>query len=244
MKTWILFVLSALIGGLSACSHTRSPTDEQLLTLLRNDLTRNPKAAPVDVTTVRCLRAWSENRELIAGLAADFAAESDGKRSCRTRIDGWIADATRNPAKFTFEDIAAPKTVRRVMALVDAHDKANAAAIAQAPHPSMPPPALLNRSNRPGAQATGAGMTDLGTAQALLQEADTECKSAKGKAAQGNAPVALQRFARYCDSYVSRAQATLASGTTLTPQQIDAIARGAKGITSGAQRALQEARQD
>ncbi|CAG1772740.1 hypothetical protein BAC2_02956 [uncultured bacterium] len=241
MKPTALFVLVASLAGLTACTHTRSPTDEQLHTLFQDERPRSNTVAPISVATTQCLRAWSGDATLILGLPASLAAESEGRNICRKHLENWLGDPARNPAKFSFEDVVAPAVVRRVMALIDGHDPAEARTMAQAAQASMPPRAVLNNSPRTTAQVTGP-MTDIGSTRALLKEAGEVCKTAKSKAAAVNAPVALQRFANYCEAYVTRAQGTLANEANLTPQQIEMVARGAKGIISGGERALQEAR--
>ncbi|MBX3688682.1 hypothetical protein [Dokdonella sp.] len=240
MKPSTFLILAASLAGLSACTHTRSPTNEQLHTLLQEVRPRSSTVAPISVPTVQCLRAWSGDAELVLGVPASLAAESEGRNTCRKHLEGWLADSARNPAKFSFDDLVAPAVVRRVMAMVEGHDPAAARAAAQAAQAPMPPRAVLNNSPRTTAQVTGP-MTDIGTTHALLKDADEICKTAKAKATTANAPVALQRFANYCEGYVTRAQGTLANAASLSPQQIEMVARGAKGIINGGQRALQEA---
>ena len=96
----------------------------------------------------------------------------------------------------------------------------------------------------PRAGADTGPHTDIGTTKALLKEADDSCKLAQQKAAAADASLALQRFAKYCGSYIERAQTTLADDASANPQQVDSIARAAKGISVTAQRVMQPGRLD
>jgi len=240
MNKTALFVLVAGIAGLSACTHLRSPTDEQLVTLLHNDRPR-PNLPPIDIIASRCLRAWSNDAGLVAGLPANFAAEGTARANCRKRIDGWLADGERNPSKFSFDDISAPAVVRRVVAIAEATTPA-AAANPQADH-AAPPPMLQRRLGPPTNVNPNGPHTDLGTTQALVKEADDSCKLAQQKASAADASLALQRFAKYCNSYIERAHATLADGANANQLQLDSIARSAKGMSMTAQRLMQPPRE-
>lgn len=245
MKKTIVLAFAVGIAGLSACTHLRSPTDEQLLTLLQAERPRSNTVAPIETGTVQCLRAWSNDSKLISGLPAAFVAEADGKRSCRLQLDRRLADAERNPAKYSFQDITAPAVVQRVIALATP-DRLAAPALPASPANAPGPAAMpLGRTPRPGSsRPLSEASVDLGTTRALVKEADDSCKMAKQKATAANAPVSLQRFAKYCDGYITRAQATLANEDTLDAQQVETIARGAKGLTAGAQRAMAQAPRD
>jgi len=236
-----LFALAAGIAGLSACTHLRSPTDEQLVTLLHTDHAR-PSLPQIDNVATNCLRAWSNDAELIRGLPAGFAAEGTAKANCRNRIDGWLADGERNPSDYSFDDISAPAVVRRIVAL--AKPASPAAAIDQRADHAMPPPMMRPKLGPPANVNANGPHTDIGTTQALLKEADDSCKLAQQKATAADASVALQRFAKYCAPYIQRAQTTLADHSAANQPQVDAIARGAKGMTATAQRLLQQARHD
>lgn len=238
MNKTAFLALAAGIAGLSACTHLRSPTDDQLIALLHADRTR-PNMPQIDVPASQCLRAWSKDADLIAGLPAGFAAEGAAKASCRNRIDGWLADGQRNPANFSFDDISAPGVVRRVVAI--AEPATSTAQVTQ--QASHTPPPMFKPGLAPTANVdTGGPHTDIGTTKALLKEADDSCKLAQQKAAAADADLALQRFARYCGSYIERAQTTLADGANANPQQVDSIARSAKGLSVTAQRVMQPPR--
>lgn len=240
MNKTALLALATGIAGLSACTHLRSPTDDQLVALLHADRTR-PNMPQIDIIASQCLRAWSKDADLIAGLPAGFAAEGTAKTSCRGRIDGWLADGQRNPANFSFDDISAPGVVRRVVAI--AEPSAQTAQVAQqASH--APPPMFKPGLTPPRVTTADTGPhTDIGTTKALLKEADDSCKLAQQKANAPGANLALQRFAKYCGSYIERAQTTLADGANGNAQQIDSIARAAKGISTTAQRVMQPSRE-
>ena len=241
MNKTALFALATGIAGLSACTHLRSPTDAQLVTLLHADRVR-PNMPQIDAIATYCLRAWSNDAALINGLPANFAAEGTSKTSCRKRIDDWLADAERNPSKFSFDDISAPAVVRRVVAL--AAPASTATAVNQQADHAAPPPMMQAKLAPPANVNANGPHTDIGTTQALLKEADDSCKLAQQKAAAADASVALQRFAKYCAPYIQRAQATLADHSAANQPQVDAIARSAKGMTATAQRLLQQARRD
>jgi len=235
MNKIAFFALAAGIAGLSACTHLRSPTDDQLRTLLHDDRAR-PNMPPIDLIASQCLRAWSKDAALIAGLPAGFAAEGTAKTNCRNRIDGWLADGQRNPSNFSFDDISAPAVVRRIVAIAEPATS-TAQATQQASH--TPPP--MFRPNQPPVADTGPH-TDIGTTQALLKEADDSCKLAQQKASAPGADLALQRFAKYCGTSVERGRATLANAN-VSAQQIDATARAAKGLSVAAQRVMQPPRE-
>lgn len=152
------FLALAAIGtvGLSACTHLRSPTDDQLIALLHADRTR-PNMPQIDLPASQCLRAWSKDADLIAGLPAGFAAEGAAKASCRNRIDGWLADGQRNPANFSFDDISAPGVVRRVVAIAEP-TTSTAQVTQQASHS---PPPMFKPGLAPTANVdTGGPLTD------------------------------------------------------------------------------------
>ena len=241
-KTAFLALAATGIAGLSACTHLRSPTDDQLIALLHADRTR-PNMPQIDVPASQCLRAWSNDANLVAGLPPGFAAEGSSRATCRNRIDGWLADGQRNPANFSFEDISAPAVVRRVVAIAEPAAAKSMGDVAQ--QGGHAPPPMFKPGLAPSANIKTSGPhTDLGTTQALLKEADNSCKLAQQKATEAGASLALQRFAKYCGSYIERAQTTLSGSASANPQQVDSIARAAKGISITAQRVMQPGRLD
>jgi len=131
--------------------------------------------------------------------------------------------------------------VRRVVALA-APDKLASVPDQQADH-AAPPPMLMPKLTPPSTNVPTGPSTDIGTTRALVKEADDACKLVQQKAT-ASAPLALQRFAKYCVSYVQRAKATLGDGSQVNQAQVDLIARGSKGMTATAQRLMQPSRKD
>lgn len=112
-------VLLGCTFGLASCSQLRVPDDAQLATLLQRPDSRVAARVGIDALAVGCLRAWSGDAELAKGLSVLVAGE-DGRKRCRARLDEWLADAKRNPAEFTFEEVSSPEVTRRAMALLEA----------------------------------------------------------------------------------------------------------------------------
>lgn len=69
----------------------------------------------ISVDTIDCLRAWSGEPTLSAGLTAEYAGQR--KQDCRHQAETRLADSTRNPHKLSFENLAAPDVVRRAVAI-------------------------------------------------------------------------------------------------------------------------------
>jgi len=192
--------VTALAGTLAACHHAKAPTDAELTSLLRTQSSQpaDPRA-PIDPSAVDCLRAWSGDADLAKPLPP--AAWTDAtKKTCRQRIDGWIADATRNPGKLAFEDVSAPPTVRQAIALLQQH-RATAALPART---EQTPPMMMRQT--PGAPspapALPKGPVDVSSASAGLNELDGLCKQAKDAAASGsNQPIA--RYAPMCERRIT-----------------------------------------
>jgi len=184
-------------GTLAACHHARAPTDAQLTNLLRiQNAEPNDPRAPIDPAAVDCLRAWSGDAELAKPLSA--AWNDAAKKNCRQRIDGWIADAARNPDKLAFDDVSAPPTVRQAIALLQQHR-----AVATLPAKSDAPPAMMMRRDAAPPPALAKGPVDVTSATAGLNELDGLCKQAKDAAAAGShAPIA--RYAWMCDRRIAQ----------------------------------------
>jgi hypothetical protein len=194
-------VTALAAGTLGACHHAKAPTDAQLTTLLRvQTAPPNDPAARIDPSAVDCLRAWSGDAELAKPLPPAAASEPV-KKACRQRLDGWIADASRNPDKLAFEDVSAPPAVRQAIALLQQHR-----ATAAMPARTDQPPAMMMHPN-PGAPAPAPvlpkGPVDVSAATAELNELDGLCKQAKdAAAASSNMPIA--RYAPMCDRRIAQ----------------------------------------
>ncbi len=179
--------------ALAACS-ARAPTDAELATLLRheNAPATDPKA-PLDASAVQCLRAWSGDASLAKGLPA--AATSDANKGrCRNTIDGWIADARRNPAKLEFTQVSAPAAVTRAMALLSDRSPTEAP-VAQAPAAAPATPAAPVRTPRP---ATPEGPAP--EIEATLAQAQDLCMQVKSFVKTNQSDVRLNRYAEYCST--------------------------------------------
>ena len=205
--TKLALLLSACLLGVAACSSGRVPDDAQLATLLRAErASPADPAAPLDALAVECLRAWSGDAELAKGLPARVTGEP-ARTACRTRVEGWLGDAARNPAKFTFEEVTTPEVARRARALQQAREIAAATNHAG----RQVPPALARPTPRPQPMATPASNVDLGAAGAELADAESLCQQAASAAAATGARSNLQRFARYCSSNLKRLRASMES---------------------------------
>jgi hypothetical protein len=191
----LAFLAAACVLGTSACS-THAPTDAELVTLLHREGAVDANA-PLDAGAVQCLRTWSGDASLTRDLAPAVLADA-AKARCRGALDGWIADAKRNPAKFDFAQVSSPEVTRRAMALLAAHAPAGEAAHAAA---AATAPAATPRT-RP---EPGPGPE----IEAPLARASDLCEEAKSLTATDKSDVRLNRFVEYCAS--APAAATRAS---------------------------------
>lgn len=234
-RTAAAAIAAASLAGLVACHGARTPSDAQLTQLLHSErATPNDPKAPLDASAVNCLRAWSGDVELSAALPP--SANGDAvKTSCKQRLDGWVADATRNPDKIRFEDVSAPASVRRAMALLAEHQPI----AAMAPHlPSatdQPPPSMMS-SNAPAAPAN-TGPVDMSAAIAAVDELDGLCQKAKEAAASGDTTQPISRYASYCDKRIEQMR------TRISMLQQRGDPQQAKMMTDNAQRTLAVGRQ-
>ena len=199
-RTGALAVVALAAGALAACHHSKAPTDAELTSLLRSPTA--PPAdpnAPIDPFAVDCLRAWSGDADLAKTLPATATGDVV-KTACRKRIDGWIADATRNPDKLAFADVSAPPAVRQAIALLQQHRAAAAALPASS---DLPPPMMMRQNPNPAAPPVmPKGPVDVSAAAAGLNELDGLCKQAKDAAASGNA-APIGRYAPMCDKRIA-----------------------------------------
>jgi hypothetical protein len=196
----VIGVAALAVGTLAACHHAKTATDAQLTKLLRSERAQpNDPRAPIDPGAVGCLRAWSGDADLAKPLPP--AAVSDAtKAACRKKLDDWIADATRNPDKFAFDDVSAPATVRQAIALLEQHR-----ATAALPMPGDRPPAAMMGQNpvAPPPVVLPKGPVDVSAATAGVSELDGLCKQAKDAAAAGStAPIV--RYAPMCDRRIAQ----------------------------------------
>jgi hypothetical protein len=212
-RTGVIAVAALAAGTLAACHHGSAPTDAQLTSLLRSPTAQaaDPRA-PIDPFAVDCLRAWSGDADLSKVLSPRATSDA-GKKACRQRVEGWIADASRNPDKLSFDNVSAPPVVRQAVALMQQHR-----ATAAMPTAGDAPPAMMMRPKPPvPAPVLPKGPVDVSSAVAGLNELDGLCKQAKDASSSGsNAPIA--RYSTMCDHRVAqmreRVSALQANGGT------------------------------
>jgi hypothetical protein len=125
------------------------------------------------------------------------------KQSCKTRLDGWVADATRNPDKLAFEDVSKPPAVKRAMALLAEHNPI-AAMAPKLPSANEPPPAAMMPGGGQPAAPAASGPVDMSEAIAAVDELEGLCKKAKDAAAANDTSQPLVRYASYCDKRIEQ----------------------------------------
>lgn len=220
----------ACMATMTACNRTHTPTDAELTQLLHVERAAAADLqAPLDPAAINCLRAWSGDVELTATLPPITVGEA-AKKMCRQRLDGWIADAARNPYKLKFEDVSAPPAVRRAVAL-----QTERRGMAKAPMPSMgdrPPPGLV----APNAAPPGAPV-DLTATIAAVGELDGYCQKAKQAAAGSETTQPIARYASFCDKRIEQLRMRIAM------IQQNGNAQQAQMISNNVQRTLEMARQ-
>jgi hypothetical protein len=228
----------ALLGGalaMAGCAKQRVPEDFQLSALLQREDAKASGNPAIDAQAVGCLRAWSGDAELAKGLSVLVAGE-DGRKRCHDRLQGWLADSSRNPAKFTFEEISTPEVARRAKALLDAQG-----GDVRPPGNGRVPGAL----RKPVAVAKprpADPSVDLGAPGAELAEAETLCTQAaeKAQADGAGARSALQRFANYCGGRLQKLRATMeeAAKAGRKPEALEPYASSARGLATTARELL------
>lgn len=234
-----LILAAACVLGLSACS-TREPSDAQLTQLLRRDgAGATDPNAPLDTAAVGCLRVWSGDAELAKDLPTG-ARGDDAKGKCRLRLDGWLAEATRNPGKFTFKDVSTPPTVRRAVALLAAH------APAPATQPGEPPAALTNAFKSAPEPVRGGSTEQFGAAGFDLKRAEELCQQAQQVAATQGSGSSLRRFANYCGKTLRQLRTSMQTFTSrgASLEQMDRLGMEARKLADVAEQAIAEAQQN
>jgi hypothetical protein len=188
--------------GLAGCHGSRTPTDAQLTQLLHSErATPSDPKAPLDAAAVNCLRAWSGDVELTAALPPSASGDTV-KQACKTRLDGWVADAARNPDKIEFDDVSKPPAVKRAMALLAEHQPL-AAMAPKLPSANEPPPMGMMPGSAPSpAEATGP--IDMSAAITGVNELDGLCQKAKQAATAGDTSQPIARYASYCDKRIEQ----------------------------------------
>jgi hypothetical protein len=229
----VVALAAACVAGLAACSGSHTLSDVQLTRLLHVErVAASDPGAPLDAPAVDCLRAWSGDVEL-SGVLPPAATTEDAKKACRQRIDGWIADATRNPDKVRFEDAASPPSVRRAVALLAERRQTIAPRLPSAT--GRPPQAMV--SNTPAAAPANTGPVDLTVAVNAVNDLDGLCQKAKQANASGNTSQPIARYAGYCDKRIEQLR------TRISMIQQNGNPQQAQTITQNVQRTLEVARQ-
>lgn len=233
-RTGALALAAASLAGLAACHGARVPSDVELTQLLRSERAApSDPRAPLDAPAVDCLRAWSGDVELSASLPPSASGDAI-KTACRQRLDGWVADATRNPGKLGFEEVSAPASVRRAMALLVEHRQL----AGMPPHvPSatdQPPPSMMAGKSAP---PVNTGPVDMSAAVAAVNELDGLCQKAKQAASSGDTTQPISRYASYCDKRIEQMR------TRITMLQQRGDAQQAKMMTDNVERTLAVGRQ-
>jgi hypothetical protein len=221
--------------GLTACHGSGTPSDTQLTQLLHSErATPNDPKAPLDAAAVNCLRAWSGDVELTASLPPSASGDAI-KQACKTRVDGWIADAGRNPDKLAFDAVSKPPAVKRAMALLAEHSPMAAMAPKLPGANEAPPTAMMPGGMQPGAPAA-TGPVDMTEAVTAVDELDALCQKAKQQAATGDPAQPLARYASYCDKRIEQMRQRISMLQQRgNPQQ-------AKMMTENAKRTLEVGR--
>jgi len=193
--------LGACVLALGACTRLHEPTDAQLTQLLRNERAAADDAmAPLDRTALECLRAWSGDSGLMQGLSPALVDEA-GRKNCRVRVDGFIADSTRNAAQLTFEDVSATATVKRAVALAREH--------APAPVATTTAPRTATAPAEAPIQPPAQPKTDLGAFGADLADAEEQCRKVQEVAASPSQDQRIAAFASFCGKSLTRLRSTM-----------------------------------
>jgi hypothetical protein len=203
-----------------------------LATLLKRPDERASARGGIDALAVGCLRTWSGDAELAKGLSVLVAGE-DGRKRCRARLDEWLADDTRNPASFTFDDISTPEVARRAMALLDSRVAATSPGTRDIPSALRKPgPVAKPRPADPS--------VNLGAAGAELAEAETLCEQAAKAGVAAGASDGLHRFAQYCGRSLQRLRTSMETAAKAghKPEQLERYAVSARNIANTAREML------
>jgi hypothetical protein len=229
-------VMVACAFGVAACSQLREPTDTQLATLLHSE--RSNPADPnalLDSKAIECLRAWSGNEKLLQSLPVDVVSEG-GRKTCHGKLDGMLADVARNPDKFKFSEVTAPKVVTRA---IDLQEARRMAALAN-PAAHVPPAALTRPAPAPAAFAMPDPTVDLGIAGTKLAEAETLCQKTQQAAAGPKANPRLKSFAAFCVGNLRQLRSTmqLSARNGHSSESLDAMATSATNVANIARNLL------
>ena len=228
MMNKFALVTIACAFGMTACSQLREPADAQLATLLRSETANAMDAsALLDSKAIDCMRAWSGNEKLLQNLPVSVVSV-EGKKDCQGKLDGLLADGARNPAKFTFAELTAPKVVTRA---IDLQEARRMAALAN-PEAHVPPAALTRPPETAFSKPDPS--VDLGVAGARLSEAETLCQQVQKAAADSQANPRLQQFAGFCVGNLRqlRSSMQLSARNGRSPEELDKLATSATNLAN------------
>ncbi|MGN6520572.1 MAG: hypothetical protein ACTHK2_14205 [Dokdonella sp.] len=232
MNRFSLLAIACALG-VAACAQSRMPTDEQITQLLRSERAAptDPKA-PLDRAALDCLRAWSGNAELKQGLALSLVDDA-GRKDCRVRVDGFLADATRNASKLAFADVSSEAAVRRAVELAREHAPPPPKTVTRpiAGAPAAAPPMVA-----PPAQAS----VDLGSYGMDLQDAEEQCRKVQEAAGKADASASVKRFAQYCGGSLAKMRSTLETmkRNGASEERMNGTVQGARNMANNARNLL------
>lgn len=232
MKNLCLLAIACTVATTACTSSQRLPTDAQLTQLLRNERAAADDArAPIDRAALDCLRAWSGDGELRKGLSPALVDDA-GRKDCRTRVDGFIADSTRNSAQLTFEQVSTPAAVKRAVELAREHAPPPVA-MTTTPR-AAPPPATA--PIQPPAQPK----VDLGQYNADLDDAETQCRKVQEAAARPDAGKRIKGFSAFCGTSLARLRGTMETimRSSGNEEKLRAANESAKVLANQARNAL------
>ena len=147
-----------------------------------------------------------------------------------------LADVARNPDKFKFSEVTAPKVVTRA---IDLQEARRMAALAN-PAAHVPPAALIRPAPAPAAFATPDPTVDLGLAGTKLAEAETLCQKTQQAAASPKADPRLKSFAAFCVGNLRQLRLTmqLSARNGHSSESLDSMAVSATNVANMARNLL------
>ncbi len=233
-------VLAAALASLAACSSSQVPTDTDLVTLLHSEQSagKTGDARPLDPHAVQCLSVYSGDAELTQKLPS-AALSNAAKLQCRSRVDLWLADQQRNPAKYKFTDISAPAVAKRALALYLANGGVSL-------NSEEPAPATAQVTPPADANVAPADNVNEGPAPDIidtLAKADNVCRDIKAAVAKGPFNARLYRYGQNCEGDLKRSRDNVARYREQGRQaDIDAEARKMASMSASGERLLGHAK--
>jgi hypothetical protein len=229
---------AASVAALAAC-HGSSIADEKLTLLLHAERApaSDPKA-PLDPMAINCMRTWSNDIELTANLPPVYTGDA-AKTNCRTKLDTFLNDATRNPDKIAFDDVTRPVNVRRAMALLAEHRGTIRPPTADERPPRMTTPRNTAATPPVPGTPTVGGNVDLAAASANVDKIDALCQEVKKRAALADPKTPMARYAGFCDRRVESLRQRITSlQQNGTEQQAGYLTSNTQHVLDAAQRLI------